>query len=484
MSWNGPLEKIDDYRWKIPRSYKECMNGDAVIFADEKMIRTIVSDNSPEQAANVACLPGIVGRSMAMPDIHWGYGFPIGGVAAMDAEEGVISPGGIGFDINCGVRLITTDLRTKDVAPKVKELIDTLFHNVPAGGGSKGVVDVAANQIDRILEEGAEWAVAEGYGWPEDLIRTEENGRMKNADASKVSPKAKQRGIPQVGSLGSGNHFLEVDRVERIFDPVAAKAFGLTEEGQVTVSIHCGSRGCGHQIATDYLQVMERSVKDRGLRLPDRQLACAPVSSKEGQDYHAAMACGANYAWANRQMIMHWVRQSFEKVFERRSEDMGMNLVYDVAHNIAKVEEHTYEGRRRKVYVHRTGATRAVPAEHPEVPSIYRAIGQPVLIPGDMGTGSYVLVGTEQAMAESFGSTCHGAGRVMSREAAIRSYSVQAINREMEAKGIYLKGSTRDGIQEEAPGAYKDIDDVIRVVVGAGLSRPVAKLTPIGVMKG
>jgi len=484
MSWNGPLEKIDDYRWKIPRSYKECMNGDAVIFADEKMIRTIVSDNSPEQAANVACLPGIVGRSMAMPDIHWGYGFPIGGVAAMDAEEGVISPGGIGFDINCGVRLITTDLRTKDVAPKVKELIDTLFHNVPAGGGSKGVVDVAANQIDRILEEGADWAVAEGYGWPEDLIRTEENGRMKNADASKVSPKAKQRGIPQVGSLGSGNHFLEVDRVERIFDPVAAKAFGLTEEGQVTVSIHCGSRGCGHQIATDYLQVMERSVKDHGLRLPDRQLACAPVSSKEGQDYHAAMACGANYAWANRQMIMHWVRQSFEKVFERRSEDMGMSLVYDVAHNIAKVEEHTYEGRRRKVYVHRKGATRAFPAEHPEVPSIYRSIGQPVLIPGDMGTGSYVLVGTEQAMAESFGSTCHGAGRVMSREAAIRSYSVQAINREMEAKGIYLKGSTRDGIQEEAPGAYKDIDDVIRVVVGAGLSRPVAKLTPIGVMKG
>ena len=484
MGWNGPLEQIDAYRWMIPRSYKECMNGDAVIFADERMIRSIVSDNSPEQAANVACLPGIVGRSMAMPDIHWGYGFPIGGVAAMDAEEGVISPGGIGFDINCGVRLLTTALRAEEVAPRIRELIDSLFHAVPAGVGSKGVADVAADQIDRILEEGAEWAVAEGYGWEEDLVRTEEGGRMENADASKVSSKAKQRGAPQVGSLGSGNHFLEVDRVERIFDPAAAKAFGLVEEGQVTVSIHCGSRGCGHQIATDYLQVMERAVRARGLRLPDRQLACAPVTSQEGQDYHAAMACGANYAWANRQMIMHWVRQSFEHVFGRSAEAMGMELVYDVAHNIAKLEEHVYEGRRRKVYVHRKGATRAFPAGHPEVPAVYRSVGQPVLIPGDMGAGSYVLVGTEQAMRESFGSTCHGAGRLMSREAAIRSYSVKTIVQEMEAKGIYLRGSTKDGIQEEAPGAYKDIDDVIRVVVGAGLSRPVAKLTPIGVMKG
>jgi tRNA-splicing ligase RtcB len=484
MSWNGPLEKVDDYRWKIPRTYKDCMNTDAIVFADEKMIRTITSDNSPEQAANVACLPGIVGNSMAMPDIHWGYGFPIGGVAAMDAEEGVISPGGIGFDINCGVRLISTNLRESDVAPRIKELINTLFQNVPAGVGSKGVVDVASSQIDRILEEGAEWAVAEGFGWEEDLDRTEENGRLKIADASKVSGKAKQRGVPQVGSLGSGNHFLEVDRVEKIFDPRAAKAFGLEEEGQITVSIHCGSRGCGHQIATDYLQVMERAVKGSGLKLPDRQLACAPVNSREGQDYYAAMACGANYAWANRQMIMHWVRQSFEKVFSRSAEDMEMGLVYDVAHNIAKVEEHLVEGARRKVYVHRKGATRAFPSEHPEVPSIYRSVGQPVLIPGDMGTGSYVLVGTEQAMRESFGSTCHGAGRIMSREAAIRSYSVKAITQEMESKGIYLKGSTRDGIQEEAPGAYKDIDDVIRVVVGAGLSRPVAKLTPLGVMKG
>ncbi|MDD1772161.1 MAG: RtcB family protein [Methanomassiliicoccales archaeon] len=484
MSWNGPLEKVDDFRWKIPRSYKEGMNCDAVIFADEKMIKTIASDNSPEQAANVACLPGIVGRSMAMPDIHWGYGFPIGGVAAMDADDGVISPGGIGFDINCGVRLITTNLRTADVAPHIKDLIDIMFHNVPAGVGSRGVVDVAANQIDHILEDGAEWAVKNGYGWSEDLVRTEENGRMKNADVSKVSSKAKQRGVPQVGSLGSGNHFLEVDRVDKIFDPVAAKAFGIVEEGQVTVSIHCGSRGCGHQIATDYLQVMEMAVKNSGLRLPDRQLACTPVHSREGEDYYAAMACGANYAWANRQMIMHWVRQSFEKVFSRSAEDMEMELVYDVAHNIAKVEDHESDGRRRKVYVHRKGATRAFPADHPEVPMKYRSVGQPVLIPGDMGAGSYVLVGTDKAMKESFGSTCHGAGRIMSREAAIRNYSVKSITNEMEGKGIYLKGSTKDGIQEEAPGAYKDIDDVIRVVVGAGLSRPVAKITPIGVMKG
>ncbi len=483
MSWNGPLEKVDDFRWKIPRSYKECMNGDAIIFADERMIKTIVSDNSPEQVANVACLTGLVGSSLAMPDIHWGYGFPIGGVAAMDAEEGVISPGGIGFDINCGVRLITTNLSVAEVTPHIKELIDIMFQNVPAGVGSKGVVDVAAGQIDRILEEGAEWAVAEGYGWAEDLVRTEEGGRMNSANASKVSSKAKQRGVPQVGSLGSGNHFLEVDKVERIFDPKAAKTFGL-EEGRVTISIHCGSRGCGHQIATDYLQVMERSVKERNLRLPDRQLACAPVNSREGQDYYAAMACGANYAWANRQMIMHWVRQSFEKVFGRSAEDLEMNLVYDVAHNIAKVEEHVVEGAHRRVYVHRKGATRAFPQDHPDVPRAYRAVGQPVLIPGDMGTGSYVLVGTEQAMRESFGSTCHGAGRIMSREAAVRSYSVKAVTQHMEGKGIYLKGSTRDGIQEEAPGAYKDIEDVVRVVIGAGLSRPVAKLTPLGVMKG
>jgi tRNA-splicing ligase RtcB len=483
MVWKGPIQQIDDYRWEIPQSYKAGMRTSAIIYADQHMMEMIRQDNSPEQAANVACLPGIVGKSLAMPDIHWGYGFPIGGVAAMDAEEGVISPGGIGFDINCGVRLVRTNMTEAEVKPKIKELVDVLFKNVPAGVGSEGVADVASSQIDEILKDGAEWAVRNGYGWQDDLQTTEEGGRMEGADPSKVSSKAKQRGVPQVGSLGSGNHFLEVDRVDKIYDPVAAKAFGLYE-GQITVTIHCGSRGCGHQIATDYLQVMERAVKQGNMVLPDRQLACAPTHSKEGEDYFAAMQCGANYAWANRQMIMHWVRQGFEQVFRRKAEDMDMGLVYDVAHNIAKVEEYDVDGKRRKVYVHRKGATRAFPKDRAEIPERYRAVGQPVIIPGDMGAGSYVLVGQEQVMREAFGSTCHGAGRVMSREAASRKYTVNGIRHDLESKGIYIKASTKDGILEEAPGAYKDVDEVVRVVAGAGLALPVVKLTPIGVMKG
>ena len=484
MVWDGPIEKIDDFRWRIPQNYKRCMNTDAVIFADDDMIPSILRDNAPEQAANVACLPGIVGKSLAMPDIHWGYGFPIGGVAAMDSEEGVISPGGIGFDINCGVRLIRTDLWDKDVRPKVKELIAILLKNIPAGLGSKGVTDVAASQINDILEMGSEWAVANGYGWPEDLEATEEGGRMKDADASKVSDRAKKRGIPQVGSLGSGNHFLEIDRVDRIFDEKAAKAFGIEGEGQVTVTIHCGSRGCGHQIATDYLKVMERSVMQRNISLPDRQLACAPVTSDDGRDYFKAMACGANFAWANRQMILHWVRDSFQEMFRQPPEELGMRLVYDVAHNIAKKEKHIVEREKREVFVHRKGATRAFPAGHDEVPAKYSAVGQPVIIPGDMGTGSYVLVGTQKAMEESFGSTCHGAGRIMSRGAATRKYNIKEIRKDLEDKGIYVRSVTKEGILEEAPGAYKDIDHVIRVVEGAGLARPVVRLSPIGVMKG
>jgi len=484
MTWNGPLNKIDDYRWEIPQSYKHCMRTSAVIFANEKMIRSIREDNAPEQAANVACLPGIVGKALAMPDIHWGYGFPIGGVAAMDAEDGVISPGGIGFDINCGVRLVRTNLTVKDVRPGIKDLISILFKNVPAGVGSEGMTDVAAGQIDSILEEGAEWAVRQGYGWEEDLEATEEGGRMKQVDPTKVSRKAKERGIPQVGSLGSGNHFLEVDEVDQIYDMEAAKAFGIGEKGQITVTVHCGSRGCGHQIATDYLQVMERYIKESKMELPDRQLACASVKSKEGMDYFSAMGCGANFAWANRQMILHWIRQSFEQHFKCSAESMEMHQVYDVAHNIAKVEEYQVEGKRRKVYVHRKGATRSFPKDHPEVPAKYRSVGQPVIIPGDMGAGSYVLVGTEQVMREAFGSTCHGAGRLMSRASASRKYNVNDVRHQLEVRGVHVKASTRDGILEEAPGAYKDIDDVIAVVKGAGLSRPVARLRPIGVMKG
>ncbi len=483
MAYKGPLQKIDDFRREIPKSYKSCMKTNAIIFADDKMAETLREDNAPEQAANVACLPGIVGSSLAMPDIHWGYGFPIGGVAAMDMQEGVISPGGIGFDINCGVRLVRTDMVRSEVQPKIKDLVNVLFKNVPAGVGSKGVVGIAASQIEEILSKGAEWAVEKGYGWKDDLEATEEGGRMKLADPQAVSQKAKQRGIPQVGSLGSGNHFLEVDFVEKIFDEEAAKAFGLME-GQVTVSIHCGSRGCGHQIATDYLQVMERSVKQRNISLPDRQLACAPLTSRDGEDYFKAMACGANYAWANRQMIMHWVRQSFEEIFKKDAEALGMDLVYDVAHNIAKVEEYEIEGKRRKLCVHRKGATRAFPKGHHEVTSKYRTIGQPVLIPGDMGHGSYVLVGTEKALSESFGSTCHGAGRVLSRGEAIRKFTVPGIKKQLEEKGIYLRSSTKDGILEEAPEAYKSLEHVISVVCGAGLSNRVAKLSPIGVMKG
>jgi len=483
MAYSGPLNKIDDFRWEIPQSYKSCMRTSAVIFADDKMISTIREDNAPEQAANVACLPGIVGKSLAMPDIHWGYGFPIGGVAAFDESEGVISPGGIGFDLNCGVRLVRTDLTMDEVKPKIKDLVNTLFKNVPAGVGSKGVTDVAADQIDDIFSYGAEWAISQGYGWKEDLEATEEGGRMKAADPRTVSQKAKQRGIPQVGSLGSGNHFLEIDYVGKVHDEKAAEAFGL-REGQVTVSIHCGSRGAGHQIATDYLQVMERSVKQMNLDLPDRQLACAPLTSKDGQDYFKAMACGANYAWANRQMILHWVRQSFEDVFKRDAEKLGMGMVYDVAHNIAKMEEHQVNGKSRRVCVHRKGATRAFPHDHPDVPAKYRSIGQPVIIPGDMGSGSYVLVGTEKVMRDAFGSTCHGAGRIMSRGAAIRQFTVEGIRHQLEVKGIHLKSSTKDGILEEAPEAYKSIEQVVSVVVGAGLSSKVARLCPMGVMKG
>ena len=484
MSWCGPINQIDDFRFEIPQSYKKCMRTSSIIFTDNKMMPTIRADNSLEQAANVACLPGIVGKALAMPDIHWGYGFPIGGVAAMDAEQGVISPGGIGFDINCGVRLVRTDLTVDDVKPKIRDLIDVLFKNVPAGVGSEGVTEVAGSQINDILELGAEWSIKNGYGWEEDLEATEEGGRMKTADARTVSHKAKERGIPQVGSLGSGNHFLEIDKVEKIYDREAATAFGLEREGQITVTVHCGSRGCGHQIATDYLKVMEHSVRERKIELPDRQLACAPVNSKEGQDYFKAMACGANYAWANRQMILHWVRQSFEETFKRSPEEMGMHQVYDVAHNIAKVEEHEVNGKKMKVYVHRKGATRAFPREHPDVPTKYRRVGQPVIIPGDMGSGSYVLVGTDNVMKEAFGSTCHGAGRVMSREAAVRKYRVDQVRQDLERRGIYLRSSTKDGILEEAPGAYKDIDHVVSIVDGAGLSRRVARLWPIGVMKG
>jgi len=484
VGWTGPMNKLDEFRFEIPRSFRPCMSTSAVIFADDKMMQSVRADNAPEQAANVACLPGIVGKSLAMPDIHWGYGFPIGGVAAFDSENGVISPGGIGYDINCGVKLVRTDLTVKDVGGQIKKLIDMIFANVPSGVGEKGKLRLSISQIDDVLDGGAGWAVEQGYGWQDDLSSCEESGRMKTADSAKVDVKAKQRGAPQLGTLGAGNHFLEIQRVEKIFDLEAAKAFGLTEADQIVVSIHSGSRGCGHQIASDYIRVMEAALRKYNISVPDRQLACAPVKSPEGQDCFAAMSAAANYAWANRQLILHWVRESFEKTLGRDSKELGMECVYDVAHNICKLEEHEFAGKRRKLYVHRKGATRAFDTSRDEVPAKYRSVGQPVLIPGDMGSASYVLVGTAQAMKETWGSTCHGAGRLMSRTSATRKFSANDVVALLQSRGVYIKAASRDGIVEEAPGAYKDVDDVVRIAHGAGISKIVARLKPLGVMKG
>jgi tRNA-splicing ligase RtcB len=484
MAWTGPMKKLDEFRFEIPSSYKTCMSTSAVIYSNDKLIQSVKADNAPEQAANVACMPGIVGKSMAMPDIHWGYGFPIGGVAAFDADSGVISPGGIGYDVNCGVKLVRTDLVLGDVAKDIKKLIDAIFDNVPSGVGEKGKIRLTSAQIDDVLEGGAEWAVAQGYGWEDDLESSEENGKMKTADSAAVDMKAKQRGAPQLGTLGGGNHFLEIQKVEKIFDPEAAKAFGIVSPDQIMVSIHSGSRGCGHQIASDYIRVMESALRKYNIDVPDRQLACAPVNSSEGQDCFKAMSAAANYAWANRQMILHWVRESFEKALGTSAEKIGMRCVYDVAHNICKLEEHEVEGRRRKLYVHRKGATRAFDSTRSEVPAKYRNVGQPVLIPGDMGTASYVLVGTSGAMRETYGSTCHGAGRLMSRTSASKKFTANDVVSLLQSRGIYIKAASRDGIIEEAPGAYKDVDEVVRVAHGAGISRMVARLKPLGVMKG
>lgn len=483
MSWEGKIERLDDNRWMIPSDYMDGMKTDAIIYADESMIQQIRSDNSPQQAANVACLPGIVGSSMAMPDIHFGYGFPIGGVAAVDAYEGSISPGGIGFDINCGVRLIRTDLTMEDIGGNLKALVDELYRNVPSGLGSKGLTRIGMKEIDEILQNGSAWAVENGFGWERDLEVTEESGIMAGADPSFVSEKAKKRGLSQLGSLGSGNHFLEVDVVDDMFDEDTAKVFGL-KKGTITVTVHCGSRGCGHQIATDYLQTMERYVKENSIRLPDRQLACAPLNSRPGEEYFSAMSCGANYAWANRQMITHWIRESFEKVMSDSAENMGIDVVYDVAHNIAKKERHDVDGHNMDVLVHRKGATRAFCAGRPEVTMRYRGVGQPVIIPGDMSVGTYVLVGKKGSMEQTFGSTCHGAGRQMSRKAAVSSIDARSIKEGMASNNIYLRNGSDEELVEEAPQAYKDVDRVVEVVCNAGLTGKVARLRPIGVVKG
>ncbi len=486
--WSGPLNKIGEYRYEIPKTYRG-INGNlkmrvpALIYASEEMLPAIRKDNAPKQAANVATLPGIVGRSLAMPDIHWGYGFPIGGVAATDAEEGVISPGGVGFDINCGVRLVRTNLKIGDLdRNKIRQLVDELFKNIPSGVGSQAKVRLNRAQLDDVLQMGARWAVENGYGWEEDLEYLEENGCMEIADASYVSEKAKERGKSQVGSLGAGNHFLEIQRVAEIFDENAAKIYGV-EKDQIVVMIHTGSRGCGHQICSDYLRVLEQAVRKYNISLPDRQLACAPVKSKEGESYFKAMACAANFAWANRQMIVHWVRQSFENVLGRDAEELGMHIVYDVCHNIAKVEEHVVDGKKMLLYVHRKGATRSFGPGRKEIPKKYQQVGQPVLIPGDMGTESYLLRGTNES-EEAFGSTCHGAGRVMSRHQAKRRWNGREIARMLEQRGIYAHPASWSVMAEESPDAYKDVSQVVNVTHGAGLSLKVAKMVPLGVVKG
>ena len=407
------VRKLSENDWEIPVGHIPNMRVPGRMFVSESLLEDI-EPGTIDQIANVATLPGIQKYSMAMPDAHLGYGFAIGGVAAFDVEEGVISPGGVGFDINCGVRLIRTNLQKEEVVPNIKELTDELFHNVPAGVGSKSRFRASDQELDSAFLEGAKWAVESGYGMEADAEHCEANGYLEGADPSKVSTKARNRGKPQLGTLGSGNHFLEVQYVDKIYDQKIASAFGL-EEGQVTVMIHCGSRGAGHQICTDHLKELSQAVKKYNIEIPDKQLACAPAQSKEAQNYFKAMLCAANYAWANRQMITHWTRESFEKIFGRDSDDLGMNLLYDVAHNVAKLEEHTVDGKKKEVYVHRKGATRAFPPGHPEVPAVYRDVGQPVLIPGSMGTPSFILCGSKEAMDISFGSACHGAGRIMSR---------------------------------------------------------------------
>lgn len=478
------VKKIGEFEWLIEKGEKPCMKVPAVIFADEFLVQKMQEDLTLEQAANVACLQGIQKASYVMPDGHQGYGFPIGGVGGMAIDEnGVISPGGVGYDINCGVRLLRTDLDEKDVRLKIKELIDTLSINVPSGLGSEGKIKVSISELDRVLDEGVEWAIERGFGRPEDPEHIEERGSWKLADSSKVSSRAKSRGAPELGSLGSGNHFLEVQVVDKIYNEEVAKQIGITHEGQITVMIHTGSRGLGHQVASDYLQVMERVMRNYGTVPPDRELASIPVNAKEAQDYIKAMAAAANYAWTNRQLITHWTRESFRKVFHVDDDKLGLQIVYDVAHNIAKIEEHDVDGKRKKLVVHRKGATRAFPPGHPEIPKDHKSVGQVVLIPGSMGTASYVLVGTLEG-ARTWYTAPHGAGRWLSRSKALKNYTADQLLRDLNKQGIYVKAASKGVLVEEAPGAYKDVDRVALVADRVGIGKLVARMRPIGVTKG
>jgi tRNA-splicing ligase RtcB len=483
--YEGPLEPSAPCQWRIPRTYREDMRVDGLIFADDALIGQIKKDQGPEQVVNVATLPGIQKASLAMPDIHWGYGFCIGGVAATDPEQGgVISPGGVGYDINCGVRLLRTSLEWADVKDRVRPLVDQLFRDIPTGVGQRGAFSFSKPELVRLLGEGSSFVVKKGFGADRDLEFTEAGGRLDGADPGRVSERAILRGADQCGTLGSGNHFLEVQVVDRVLDATAAEVMGL-HEGQVTVLIHSGSRGLGYQVCDDYLGVFKNAPKKYGFELPDWQLACAPIRSPEGQDYLGAMRAAANYAWCNRQLLTHQAREVFARVFGRPWEALGMDLIYDVAHNIAKFEDHDVGGGvRKQVCVHRKGATRAFPPGHPEIPDAYAEVGQPVIIPGSMGTASWVLAGQPGSMVHSFGTSCHGAGRMMSRTAAVRLAEGRRIDKELDALGIIARARGHKGLAEEQPAAYKDVDLVVDVVDKVGISKKVARLRPVGVIKG
>ncbi|MEZ4767908.1 MAG: RtcB family protein [Caldilineales bacterium] len=478
------VHQISPYLYEIPRSYREDMRVPARIYADRELLGQIIHDQSLEQLVNTATLPGIVKYALAMPDIHQGYGFSIGGVVATDPKEGgVVSPGGVGYDINCGIRLLASDLEEGEVRPHLSDLATALYQRVPSGVGESGFLRLSNDDMDDVLRNGARWALKQGMARADDLVHTEESGSMPGADPSKVSQRAMQRGRTQIGTLGAGNHFAELDVVDEIYFDEAARAMGLYE-GQVVVQIHCGSRGFGHQVCTDYVQSFQRVLQKYSIVLPDRQLVCAPVDSPEGQDYLGAMIAAANYAWCNRQVLAHQIRLAFEDVLAGRVADWDLRQVYDIAHNMAKLEVHDIDGRQLRVCVHRKGATRAFGPGNPVLPDDYREIGQPVLVPGSMGTASWVLVGTEGSMSQTFGSTCHGAGRTMSRSRAKKEVRGSDLKERLEQRGIAVRAGSMKGLAEEAPVAYKDVDNVVNVVDGAGIARKVARLRPIAVVKG
>jgi tRNA-splicing ligase RtcB (3'-phosphate/5'-hydroxy nucleic acid ligase) len=479
------VNKISDFKFQIFKDESRGMNIPVTIYANDLLISKMVEDRTLDQAVNVTTLPGVKKHMIVLPDGHEGYGFPVGGVAASDLEDGIISPGGVGYDINCGVRLIRTDLLESDIRPKLKTLIDGLFSSIPTGVGSEGSIKLTSSELDELLVEGAKWSVENGYGINSDLDCCEESGKMTGADPIHISNNARKRGSLQLGSLGSGNHFLELQKVDKIYDETAAKTMGITKEGQIQILIHCGSRGFGHQVCSDYLRLSEQATKKYNMNIVDRELACVPNNSPEGESYRKSMFSALNFAWANRQMITHWTRMTFQRILKMSEQDLNMNLVYDVSHNIAKVERHKVDGEQtRDLVVHRKGATRAFPAGMEQLPSRYRPIGQPVIIPGSMGTASWILVGNDRSMDLSFGSTAHGAGRTMSRSHAKRIHTLDEVKRKLESRGIYVRSMTKNGLIEETPDAYKDVDMVADVSHNIGIATKAVRLVPLGVIKG